>query len=251
MAIRNMTDYLFTAVTAVSMFLLTPFAEISQTGQLWIITSVAAIVTVAAFWEFRRELVEVIVEFVFAIMYRFSTAGPGLDTFPQRGPVLLVCNHASWLDPMWLAKVLPRTMIAMMNSIFFDHWSMRWIMVYLFDAIRVQESGFRREVPELKDAMAALDAGKCVVIFPEGRLRRSEELPLRMFGQGVWHILPNGPRRRWWSAGSREAGAAFSRTGTGRRRKTNGSTSSPDSRRRRHRTYLAPRSSRIIARAST
>ncbi|HZZ77002.1 MAG TPA: MFS transporter [Gemmataceae bacterium] len=193
MAIRNMTDYLFTAATAISMFLLTRFAGATQTNQLSIITTVSAIATVAAFWEFRRELVEVIIEFLFAIMYRFRAAGPGLDTFPQRGPVLVVCNHASWLDPMWLAKVLPRTMIPMMNSIYFDHWTIRWIMIYLFDAIRVQESGFRREVPELKAAVAALDAGKCVVLFPEGRLRRTEELPLRMFGQGVWHILRERP----------------------------------------------------------
>ncbi len=193
MAIRNMTDYLFTAVTAVSGFLLTRYGVLSQTVQLWIIAAVSLGATLISFWEFRREVIEQIIEFIFAIMYRFRSAGPGIDAFPLRGPVIVVANHSSWLDPMWLAKVLPRTMVPMMNSVFFDHWLLRWAMVNLADAIRVQESGFRREVPELQDAVAALDAGKCLVIFPEGRLRRKEELPLRMFGQGVWHILCERP----------------------------------------------------------
>jgi 1-acyl-sn-glycerol-3-phosphate acyltransferase len=193
MAIRNMTDYLFTAVTAVSGFLLTRYGVLSQSAQLWIIAALSFSAALISFWEFRRELIEQIIEFIFALMYRFRAAGPGLDSFPLRGPVIVVANHSSWLDPMWLAKVLPRTMVPMMNSIFFDHWLLRWAMIYLADAIRVQESGFRREVPELKDAVAALDAGKCLVIFPEGRLRRKEELPLRMFGQGVWHILCERP----------------------------------------------------------
>jgi 1-acyl-sn-glycerol-3-phosphate acyltransferase len=80
-----------------------------------------------------------------------------------------------------------------MTSLFFDHWLLRWMMVYLADAIRVEASGFRREVPELQKAIAVLDAGKCLVIFPEGRLRRSEEQPLKLFGQGIWHILSERP----------------------------------------------------------
>ena len=41
----------------------------------------------------------------------------------------------------------------------------------------------------MQEAIAALDAGECVLIFPEGSLRKIEERPLRHFGQGVWHIL--------------------------------------------------------------
>jgi 1-acyl-sn-glycerol-3-phosphate acyltransferase len=108
--------------------------------------------------------------------------------------VIVVANHSSWLDPMWLAKVLPRSMIPMMTSVYFDHWLLRWTMIYLADAIRVEASGFRRDIPELKKAIEALDLGKCLVIFPEGRLRRSDEQPLKMFGQGIWHILRERPQ---------------------------------------------------------
>src|SRR5262249_46000006 len=61
-------------------------------------------------------------------------------------------------------------------------------------AIRVQASAFRREVPEIDAAIAALDRGACLVIFPEGALRKREDQPLRQFGQGVWRILKARPQ---------------------------------------------------------
>jgi 1-acyl-sn-glycerol-3-phosphate acyltransferase len=204
MAVRNMTDYVFAAVVGISMTALTHAFKLSTSAQLWIIAGVSALGTIAAWWIFRREITEQIIEFIFAVMYRFRAEGPGLDCFPLKGPVIVVANHSSWLDPMWLAKVLPRTMIPMMTSVYFDHWFLRWMMINLADAIRVEASGFRREIPELDKAIEALDAGKCLVIFPEGRLRRSEEQPLKMFGQGIWHILrerPNVPVVVCWIEG--------------------------------------------------
>jgi 1-acyl-sn-glycerol-3-phosphate acyltransferase len=204
MAVRNMTDYVCATIAGVGLFLLAEFAGVEGPPSLWLIASISGAATVAAFWIFRREFSEQVIEFAFAIMYRFRAAGPGLDNFPLKGPVIVVCNHSGYLDPMWLAKVLPRTMIAMMTSVFFDHWFIRWTMVYLADAIRVQASGFRRDVPEIQAAIDALDQGKCLVIFPEGRLRRSADKPLKMFGQGIWHILrerPNIPVVICWIEG--------------------------------------------------
>ena len=63
----------------------------------------------------------------------------------------------------------------------------------VFRVIRVPEAAVRRDAPEIKDAVAALDAGQCVVLFPEGYLRRHEEPMLRRFGQGVWQILRDRP----------------------------------------------------------
>src|SRR5207247_6333593 len=111
MAIRNMTDYLFTAVTAITLFLLTHYAGLSPSAQLWLIAAVALLATLAAWWIFRREVVEPLIEVIFLITYRFRAAGPGLDSCPLRGPVIVVANHSCYMDPMLLAKVLPRTMI--------------------------------------------------------------------------------------------------------------------------------------------
>jgi 1-acyl-sn-glycerol-3-phosphate acyltransferase len=102
----------------------------------------------------------------------------------------------------------------MMTSNFFDIRGIRWMMVHLANAIRVEASGFRRDVPELEEAIRRLDDGRCVVIFPEGWMRRKEELALRHFGQGVWHILrarPETPVVVCWIEGN--WGSYFSHKG--------------------------------------
>jgi 1-acyl-sn-glycerol-3-phosphate acyltransferase len=82
----------------------------------------------------------------------------------------------------------------MMTSVFYDLPGLRWLMIHVVHAIRVQSSTYRREAPELQEAIAALDQGQCVVIFPEGMLRRRSDWNLRQFGQGVWHILHARPQ---------------------------------------------------------
>jgi len=44
----------------------------------------------------------------------------------------------------------------------------RWLVGRVLGAIRVQEKKFKQDAPEVQEAIAALDRGACVVIFPEG-----------------------------------------------------------------------------------
>src|SRR5262249_19622929 len=68
-----------------------------------------------------------------------------------------------------------------------------WLMSRVVGTIRVPVSTFRREAPELKDAVKALDQGRVVLIFPEGALRKRADQYLRYFGQGIWRILNDRP----------------------------------------------------------
>jgi 1-acyl-sn-glycerol-3-phosphate acyltransferase len=112
---------------------------------------------------------------------------------PRRGPLLLVSNHTAYLDPFWLGIVAPRSLVPMMTSVFFDRPFIRWWMVHVVGAIRVEAANFRREAPELQEAIRRLRQGECIVLFPEARLRPSEDILLRPFGQGAWHILREVP----------------------------------------------------------
>jgi len=80
-----------------------------------------------------------------------------------------------------------------MTSAFYDLPFIRWSMVHIVGAIRVPVARFRREAPELRDAVELLRQGGCVLIFPEAQLRRREDQLLRKFGQGVWRILQESP----------------------------------------------------------
>ncbi|HEV3204848.1 MAG TPA: MFS transporter [Gemmataceae bacterium] len=193
MAILNMAGNLCMGVMALMIGGLAGFQILSPTGQMFLVAGLTTVGMLVAWKILYRESIEQVMEIILWPIYRMRGFGPGLASCPRTGPVLVVANHSSWFDPLFLAKVIPRRIIPMMTSVFFDLPVMKWLMVNVVHAIRVADSPYRREVPELQQAIAALDRGECVIIFPEGRLRRKPEQFLRKFGQGAWHILRERP----------------------------------------------------------
>jgi 1-acyl-sn-glycerol-3-phosphate acyltransferase len=189
LAVSNTANYSMVVILALVIYALTQTGVISGLGQVWLIAIMAAATTSVSAWLFFRDILELAIEFMIWPVYRIKGHGPGLNDFPTQGAALVVVNHSAWLDPVWVAKVLPRRLTPMMTSVFYDKPILRWLMVRVVHAIRVEASGFRREAPELQEAVAALDRGECVVVFPEGRMRRRNEQLLHRFGQGIWHIL--------------------------------------------------------------
>src|SRR5262249_24412056 len=104
-------------------------------------------------WFLFRELFEQAMEFFLWIFYPVRGYGAGLLACPTRCPVLVLPNHAAWLHPIWLAKVIPVQLRPMMISRFHDLPVIRFLMRRVFHAIRVPEVAFRREVPEVQDAI--------------------------------------------------------------------------------------------------
>jgi len=154
--------------------------------------------------KFYRAAFELVLEQVARFFYRIRSTGPGANDSPVIGPLLVVANHACWPDPLFIGKVLPRPIKPIMTQRFYEIWFLKPLLKYVFRVIVVPEAPLRREAPELQQAIAALDRGECVVIFPEGYLRRKDDVPLRRFGQGVWHILsarPGTPVQACWIEG--------------------------------------------------
>jgi 1-acyl-sn-glycerol-3-phosphate acyltransferase len=151
-----------------------------------------------------RPLFEITLEPWLWMRYALRGRGPGLNHFPRTGPCLVIANHACWLDPLFLAKVLSRPITPMMTARFYDQPVLRRLM-RAFGVIRVPEKAMKKDAPEIGEAIAILDRGECLVIFPEGYLRRSEERVLRRFGQGIWQILqarPDTPVYTCWIEGA-------------------------------------------------
>lgn len=170
------------------------------------------------------QTIELIVAAIMLPFYRVHLHGPGKDRLPLEGPLLIVSNHASYLDPFWIGKVLPCHVRPLMTAAFYDRPLIRWLMVHVVEAIRMksglyrgkpdgtEETSLLQRVPELKTAVAALKAGACLLVFPEGKLRRTEPILLSPFGQGVWHILnqrPETPVVTIWIEGSWGSWASY------------------------------------------
>jgi 1-acyl-sn-glycerol-3-phosphate acyltransferase len=165
----------------------------SGNAAFWVCLVLTGTCMVMAWCVFLREWFEQLVEFLLWPCYRIRLHGPGAKCVPERGPLLVIANHASWLDPVWLIKALPRRLTPLMTSIYFDRPVLRWLMTHVVPAIRVQAGGFRRETPEIEQAVRVLDGGEGVLLFPEGMVRRREDVLLRAFGRGTWRMLRERP----------------------------------------------------------
>lgn len=159
----------------------------------WSLLLVAGVGTLLCCWLLFMITLEVTLEWLLFFPHRIRSCGPGRHQIPREGPVLVIANHSSYFDPFWLGKIVPRRFTPMMTSAFYDLPVIRWLMRKIVRAIRVEMTRFRREAPEIQEGIEVLKNGGCLMIFPEGILRRKEEPLLRQFGQGVWHILNEVP----------------------------------------------------------
>jgi 1-acyl-sn-glycerol-3-phosphate acyltransferase len=193
MAVSNAVNYLFIVGLSAILFALAHFEVLGPAGQLALLVGLAALGAAISWKALFRQAFEICVELFFWPCYRVHAHGPGVEGFPLQGPVLVIANHTAWFDPLFVGKALPRRLFPMMTSEFYDLPVVYWIFAHLFEAIRVQAATFRREAPEIRQAIAVLDHGDCLSLFPEGRLRRQPVPLLRKFGRGVWHILRERP----------------------------------------------------------
>lgn len=205
MSVMNSVIYVMTTVIAVSMYLLSQSGILSDArAQLWFLTALVGIFAVAAWRLLLAPAIELVSEWILLPVYRVHVHGPGVGKIPLRGPLLLIGNHSAYLDPLWIGKIVPRHIRPMMTSKFYDLPVIHWLMTNVVQAIRVPVGQYRREAPELQIAVDSLKNGECVLVFPEGILRRTEEKYLRLFGRGIWHILremPETPVIVFWIEG--------------------------------------------------
>jgi acyl-[acyl-carrier-protein]-phospholipid O-acyltransferase/long-chain-fatty-acid--[acyl-carrier-protein] ligase len=122
------------------------------------------------------------------VMYRFTVHGR--DRVPASGGVLVVCNHVSYVDWLVLWVACPRDPTFVLWSTYDRSPVLRFFLSWVRkNTIRIDErTDHPHAVAEsLRNVAAALDAGKLVVMFPEGRLTRGGNmLP---FGRGVERVL--------------------------------------------------------------
>jgi hypothetical protein len=67
-------------------------------------------------WTYRRPVGETLGEWPIRVMDRLRAVGPGMEQLPRTGPVLVIANHPSYLDPCWLMIRLPRDLTPLMYA---------------------------------------------------------------------------------------------------------------------------------------
>jgi 1-acyl-sn-glycerol-3-phosphate acyltransferase len=166
---------------------------VGPAGLPWVVTVLAAAGAALAWHGGLRDTYDLLLQTLFWPFYRVRGRGPGLEQVPRSGPLLVIANHTSLFDAIWLARLLPRRLTGLLTSVYYDRPVLHFMATRILHAIRVEAAPYRREAPELAEVIAALDRGEGVLIFPEGQVRRRADQPLRPFARGIWHVLKERP----------------------------------------------------------
>jgi 1-acyl-sn-glycerol-3-phosphate acyltransferase len=141
----------------------------------------------------------------------------GVENIPAEGPVVLVCNHVSFVDPIVIAAATRRPIRFVM-----DHRIFRTPLInFIFRHMRAIPIASVKEDPAMMEAAfdevaRALAAGEAVGIFPEGRITDTGDLyPFRPGIQRIVlqtpvPVVPMALRGLWGSFFSRKDGPAMS-----------------------------------------
>jgi 1-acyl-sn-glycerol-3-phosphate acyltransferase len=130
-----------------------------------------------------------------ALRALYNVRVEGIEAVPAHGAAVIAPNHLSFLDPFFVALVVPRFITFIGKAEYFDSWQTR-VFMELAGVIPV-----RREDPSessLAAGVKVLEAGNLLGIFPEGtrspdgRLYKGKTGAARMALEVGCPVVPTG-----------------------------------------------------------
>ena len=178
-----------------------------------ILAGAAVIMVAGTAWALRL-LPDAFLRFIIVLLthtvYRLNVVGR--RNIPDEGGVLLVPNHVSLVDGLFLLATIDRPVHFLVESTYFHHRLLKPFMKAL-GAIPISSSGGPRVVlSAMRKAREYLDNGEVVCIFPEGEITRTGMLlPFRRGFDRIVKgrdtaIVPVNLDRVWGSIFSWEGG---------------------------------------------
>lgn len=113
---------------------------------------------------------------IFGVRYRLTITGA--EQVPKSGPVLLLGNHISWIDFIFLQWALPRTVCFVMHAEYYD-WPVLRTVLKWFSVISIQPTNSRGAI---RNIVTALESNRAIGLFPEGHISIDGEFAPLMRG---------------------------------------------------------------------
>ena len=119
------------------------------------------------------------------------------ERLPLKGPAIIAANHNSHLDILTLLSLFPLLSIpgvqpAAAADYFFKNWWLKWFSTRVIGIIPVVRGGAQQtDSDPLEECYRALEAGKVLVVFPEGTRGQPEQLT--ELKSGIWYLAKRFP----------------------------------------------------------
>lgn len=143
-----------------------------------------------------------------AILQRYRLIVEGFNNIPQKGGVLLLGNHISFIDWAIVQMAVPKKVYFVMERSIYSRWYIKFFLDF-FGVIPVSSLGSRGAIEQIQKR---LENGDIVCLFPEGVISRHGHLNefkggFEKIAQGIDEtkavILPFYIRGMWGSIFSR------------------------------------------------
>ena len=96
----------------------------------------------------------------------------GVDNIPKTGPAIVVCNHVSFVDSVFLPLVLPRQMSFLAKSDYFTGKGVKGFITRTFmtaaGQLPIDRTGGKASEASLNTGLRVVSEGRLLGIYPEG-----------------------------------------------------------------------------------
>ena len=120
----------------------------------------------------------------------------GREHLPRTGPAIVVANHNSHLDTLALMSMFPQSVLKIVHPVaaadyFFSNPILKWFSLNIIGIIPIERKPSAKNNHILSSALAALDNGAILILFPEGT--RGEPENRGKLKSGIAHLVNERP----------------------------------------------------------
>lgn len=165
-AAGNLIDNLMGLVAVGLMWVMHAFGSSPQ-GQFFVLFLMSAFILISSLRLIPQEFIRMVGIWVMNFFY--SPRLLNADRIPERSGALLVANHVTYADALFITMICPRPVRFIVSDEFTSVRVLGWLLE-IFNSLPISAKNPREAI---LSAAEGLEAGDLICIFPEGQLTRS------------------------------------------------------------------------------